>query len=312
MSEGEKSRKVRKSGRPKVVGKPEVESPKSESQDIEKEAHSAIGIPHSEIKEISELEHPKSEITMEVHHHPDVEKKGLKEYILEGLMIFLAVTMGFFAESIREHIADHERENQYMESLINDLALDTVAFKSGFPIKEQRIRAIDSVYLFFESHPAPKAITVNVYRNIKRTLWDRIYARNTGTINQLKNAGGLRLVRNREVRDSIVTYDQLWERLDYYKQVYYSHQQQGDDMVENMLNASDLVRYYRVNSTRTDDYSLLPASIAIRINIAGLNSYLNFLNLQKITTIQDEQSYRRLDGKAAALIKQIKKEYDLE
>ena len=34
---------------------------------------------------------------MEVHHHPDVEKKGLKEYILEGLMIFLAVTMGFFA-----------------------------------------------------------------------------------------------------------------------------------------------------------------------------------------------------------------------
>ena len=39
---------------------------------------------------------------MEVHHHPDVEKKGIKEYILEGIMIFIAVTMGFFAESIRE------------------------------------------------------------------------------------------------------------------------------------------------------------------------------------------------------------------
>lgn len=38
---------------------------------------------------------------MEVHHHPHVEKKGFKEYLLEGLMIFVAVTMGFFAETIR-------------------------------------------------------------------------------------------------------------------------------------------------------------------------------------------------------------------
>src|SRR5450631_904147 len=44
---------------------------------------------------------------MEVHHHPDVEKKGLKEYLLEGLMIFLAVTMGFIAENVREHITEH-------------------------------------------------------------------------------------------------------------------------------------------------------------------------------------------------------------
>ncbi len=34
---------------------------------------------------------------MEVHHHPHVEKKSFKEYFLEGLMIFLAVTMGFIA-----------------------------------------------------------------------------------------------------------------------------------------------------------------------------------------------------------------------
>ncbi|HEY4875714.1 MAG TPA: hypothetical protein VIH86_09100 [Puia sp.] len=41
---------------------------------------------------------------MEVHHHPDVhhQRKRFKEYFLEFLMIFLAVTMGFFAESLRE------------------------------------------------------------------------------------------------------------------------------------------------------------------------------------------------------------------
>src|SRR5882762_10395927 len=47
---------------------------------------------------------------MEVHHHPNIEKKNFKEYLLEGLMIFLAVTLGFFAESLRENIANHERE----------------------------------------------------------------------------------------------------------------------------------------------------------------------------------------------------------
>ena len=39
---------------------------------------------------------------MEVHHHPKPGKKNFKEYFLEFLMIFLAVSLGFFAEQIRE------------------------------------------------------------------------------------------------------------------------------------------------------------------------------------------------------------------
>jgi hypothetical protein len=43
---------------------------------------------------------------MEVHHHPQLEHKPKpwKEYFLEYIMIVLAVTTGFFAESLREHI----------------------------------------------------------------------------------------------------------------------------------------------------------------------------------------------------------------
>jgi hypothetical protein len=49
---------------------------------------------------------------MEVHHHPHVEKKSFKEYLLEGLMIFLAVTMGFFAENIREHFSEKKAKSK--------------------------------------------------------------------------------------------------------------------------------------------------------------------------------------------------------
>ena len=58
---------------------------------------------------------------MEVHHHPHVEKKGFKEYFLEFVMIFLAVTLGFFAENIRERIKDSEQGEQYIQSLVEDL-----------------------------------------------------------------------------------------------------------------------------------------------------------------------------------------------
>ena len=60
---------------------------------------------------------------MEVHHHPEMhhKKKKFKEYFLEFLMIFLAVTLGFFAENIREKIVSNERELNYMRSIVEDL-----------------------------------------------------------------------------------------------------------------------------------------------------------------------------------------------
>jgi hypothetical protein len=64
---------------------------------------------------------------MEVHHHPHVEKKGVKEYFFEFLMIFLAVTLGFIAENIREKISEHKRAKIYAGTLVNDLQADTSA-----------------------------------------------------------------------------------------------------------------------------------------------------------------------------------------
>jgi len=81
-----------------AFGRPDTALAKSEPDNYRVEHPIAIG---TEIEQTLTTNH--SPLTnMEVHHHPDVEKKGFKEYLLEGLMIFLAVTMGFFAESYRE------------------------------------------------------------------------------------------------------------------------------------------------------------------------------------------------------------------
>ena len=82
---------------------------------------------------------------MEVHHHPEVEKKGFKEYILEGLMIFLAVTMGFFAESIRENITNNEHVKQLSLQLVQDLKTDTLVLQEIY-VAERNIMRPSRIY----------------------------------------------------------------------------------------------------------------------------------------------------------------------
>src|ERR1700680_1317387 len=79
---------------------------------------------------------------MEVHHHPHVEKKNFKEYFLEFLMIFLAVTMGFIAENVREHITDSQKEKQYIVSLYEDLQVDTIRITYLIKYAEEKIYAL--------------------------------------------------------------------------------------------------------------------------------------------------------------------------
>src|SRR5690348_14603822 len=60
--------------------------------------------------------------TMEVHHHPHVHhSKKWKDYLFEFLMLFLAVSGGFFVENLREENVEHHRAQVLATSLYKDL-----------------------------------------------------------------------------------------------------------------------------------------------------------------------------------------------
>src|SRR5438552_10597705 len=63
---------------------------------------------------------------MEVHKHPHhlTHKKKWGEYVLEFFMIFFAITMGFFAENIREHFADVRIEKEYLSTYKQQLQIN--------------------------------------------------------------------------------------------------------------------------------------------------------------------------------------------
>jgi hypothetical protein len=99
-----------------------------EEQNIEQSREEVNeNISPEEIIEQSEPQIETSDIeTMEVQHHPHVKKKNFKEYFLEFVMIFLAVTMGFIAENIREDITEHQRAKTFAASMIQDIKADTM------------------------------------------------------------------------------------------------------------------------------------------------------------------------------------------
>jgi hypothetical protein len=85
---------------------------------------------------------------MEVHHHPQVEKKNFKEYLPEGLMIFLAVTMGSLAESLRENLSEKEKGKEHISSFASNLQQGATNLKYAISDNENKGSGLGSlIYL---------------------------------------------------------------------------------------------------------------------------------------------------------------------
>ncbi len=145
---------------------------------------------------------------MEVHHHAHSARKKWTHYFWEFLMLFLAVFCGFLAENQREHMVEHQREKQYMITMLEDLKADIPLLNATIKDWNDVSKSIDSVADAI-SFPIANTDLLKVYRHINEALnvWSFTY--NDRTITQLKNSGGFRMIRNKEVAGKIIAYDQF-------------------------------------------------------------------------------------------------------
>ena len=149
---------------------------------------------------------------MEVHHHPHVEKKSFKEYLLEGLMIFLAVTMGFIAENIRESIYKHEQEHQLMEEMAEDLQRDTASMNYYIASTQQKIYILDTLIdLVYQARSVqlPDSALRKMYRLYELSKAWGSHSPTTRALDQLDKERGFGFVRKKEISDSILKYKDL-------------------------------------------------------------------------------------------------------
>ncbi|HUS01698.1 MAG TPA: hypothetical protein VMY77_08225 [Chitinophagaceae bacterium] len=141
---------------------------------------------------------------MEVHKHPHhvTHKKKWTEFLLEFFMLFLAVFLGFVAENIREHQVEKHREKQYMKSMLEDLKKDQVGIEWAIKRRLQALTKSDSLISLLTTSSDSSGL---IYYYARRVAGRADFRPTTGGFEQLKSAGGLRLIYP-QVADSISTY----------------------------------------------------------------------------------------------------------
>jgi hypothetical protein len=249
---------------------------------------------------------------MEVHHHPHVEKKNFKEYFLEFLMIFLAVTMGFFAENIREYFLNKDKEKQYIESFYEDLKTDTARLDYLIVFETKKITSLNILQSCYDSLLKNKqpASLLNI---IKNSLSNNPFRMNERTLLQLTNGGGFRLLK-KEDADSIISYQKQSNTIEEYQSTLY---QQSQDNLRNSFNETvDFIAYSNLYSDVGN--SPLPDAEDIKTPLfasqekALLNKYFNNLFQYLRVTVQHRNGLRRLNAKATGILEYFRKTYNLQ
>ena len=153
---------------------------------------------------------------MEVHAHSHTARKKWTHYFWEFLMLFLAVFCGFLAEYQLEHKIEKDREKQYIQSFAEDLQVDISDLARQIAICNNNVMTADSLLLLLV-HPQKEKYGGDIYYFFRSIHRHRPFTVNDRTIVQLRNAGGMRLVSNKTVSDSMISY---YKDVDFIKWIY--------------------------------------------------------------------------------------------
>lgn len=238
---------------------------------------------------------------MEVHHHPDVEKKGLKEYLLEGLMIFLAVTMGFIAENIRENISEHKRAIEFARSYYGDIKKDTALLHQALHFSAHKIAAIDSIENDMHQAPAAWNDTVIFAKGIVASAV-LPFEPSTENYEQMKSSGVLRSFKRRMV-NLMNEYDlqaKHVERREDITQKFITEQ-----MVPFIITTGDLGVSYDIMTG-----GKIKHNVHLNWDPAMAKKYLNMVVFIKILTLRSMQEYRKQLAVADKVLKELEAEHD--
>ena len=241
---------------------------------------------------------------MEVHHHSH-KPKNWKEYITEFIMLFAAVTLGFFAENQREHLIEGNREKQYMQSLYEDLRKDTTILNSLVRYDSIQTAKLDTTNMLLIENNWTAANIKLLYRLNLKSAGALRYNLSERTAAQLKNAGGMRLVENQELSNKISDY---WVKSDNLKE----YNNFVDDLKFKAREKSYAIfnqKYYTdvTKGIVADDAQLMTKDDFVLIEYSNRLNHINN-SMKNVLLPSVDRHYKR----ALELLELLKKEYKLE
>ncbi len=244
---------------------------------------------------------------MEVHHHAHHGKRKWTHYFWEFLMLFLAVFCGFLAEYQLEHVIENQREKKYILSFIEDLKADTTKINQVLQASIEHRNGLDSLMGVlkepgFVNNPGKFENYVNnVFLLLAFHQTDR-------TLQQLKNAGGMRLIRKQAASDSIISYDNMVKEVEEQKEDLYNANQAAANLTVQIFdfNSSNNPFINRTLVPRPEKFKLLTTEPTKLGEL--FNSILGF----KVTSFIYCVWLEELKRNAERQIIFLKKEYHLK
>ena len=143
---------------------------------------------------------------MEVHH-PHHTPKSIKDYTSEFIVIFVALTLGFFVENQREHYIEGIREKELAHSLYLETKADSIELAEIIPFRIKKEAYLNELYLTYRGDVDDVAqqkhiqtaqfIGVNANSQI-------IFEPRSAILRQLESSGMLRYFKDVEIQQDLI------------------------------------------------------------------------------------------------------------
>ena len=244
---------------------------------------------------------------MEVHHHTHTPRQKWTHYIWEFLMLFLAVFCGFLAENQREHFVETRREKQFIISLMKDMQMDTSWLNSVTLSKTRRILNLDSG-LFSLTNVESDELPANIYLNLRRSTNNLFFYPHNGTITQLRNSGGMRLIRDRKTVELIELYNRQLSRQESRQDLTKDYLRDFILLLNKLVSGKDVLQII-YDSTFNE---LSDSNRGVKINRIYRDEFIHeCINIRKQIE-GDIDANNFMKGSAIELMEHIRKEYNIK
>lgn len=229
-------------------------------------------------------------------------------------MLFLAVTLGFIAENLREHLSEQKKEKEYIASFVDDLKKDTAEIRSTSKQLFKNIHEEDSLIYLMQHYRNTDSVNKKCYRHYLRSAVNVVFASfNQNTMNQLLNTGSVRLITKQFILDSIMAYNGLVKSVNLQADYYNDEFKKAFDYSTNIFDLSYI--HARLN----DDYTAKPTMRydtahfnLVNVDEAVLRKYAAYLIMQQNLSTGYLLQLRETNKYAGRLLKLLKKEYRIK
>lgn len=249
--------------------------------------------------------------------------KDWKKYLFEFLLIFMAVFLGFLADSFRENYGEQQQAIELARSFYEELKNDSATVVSKIDGRHQKEKSIKYMIEFFRD----SSLTSKSKELPYHFIWGVtarspiIFTPRTVVLAQLKSSGSLRYFKNdrlqKQIGDLSVAIDFIVARQEYENSIFTTYMEPvminhmdfdfQHKLWQNSVSIFDRLEEYRIS----DEYIPFYISQPDRINRQTLMNSLGYYHTNGLlsTRLIAFQKYAAVNTE---LLKELRVEYGIK